>query len=115
MKRSIRAAMVLSAAAVVLLAGAVPAMADTTLSATGASGRMAVCSNPYEPTWCLYARDTLTDGHCARWQIETSTGWQWWGSSVCTGTEQFVGALEVGRLRVCRTGIGNCSRAVFTG
>jgi hypothetical protein len=115
MRLSIRTAVVLPAVAALLLAASTPAMADTTLSTTGASGRLAVCPDGGDPTWCLYARDTLTDGHCARWQIETSSGWQWWGNSVCTGTEQYVTRLDLGRLRVCRTGIGNCSRAVYTG
>jgi hypothetical protein len=114
MKTFKRVAVVAPAAAVVLLAGALPAVADTSLSTTGAAGRMAVCPD-VGPTWCLYAQDTLTDSHCARWQVETASGWQWWAGSVCTGTETYVGRVDVGRFRICRTGIGNCSRAAYTG
>jgi hypothetical protein len=114
MRAFTRAALIAPAAAIVLLVGALPAAADTSLSTTGAAGRIAVCPDGGGPTWCLYARDTLSDGHCARWQIDSS-GWQWWGGSVCTGTETNVGRVDVGRFRICRTGVGNCSRAAFTG
>ncbi|GGM03352.1 hypothetical protein GCM10012279_21310 [Micromonospora yangpuensis] len=89
----------------------VPAQAAATehFSTTGAVGRAVYIKNG---DWNLYARDPLTDGHCARWQVRApgSSTWNWQGPSVCTATEQHA---TFGRAqysyRICRTGVGNCS------
>lgn len=87
---------------------------DGTLSTTGAWGEYSYMngSGGYE----LGARDTLTDGHCAQWQErDPGGGWYWIGSRACTGTEQWVAqalAFEGVQVRVCRTGVGNCSSYV---
>ncbi|MFC4530307.1 hypothetical protein [Sphaerisporangium dianthi] len=88
------------------------AAADT-LSTTGAWGRYVW----QRAGWALVARDPLTDGHCAQWQTRASGGsWQWAGIRVCTATETYaqeqVGVGENTQVRICRTGVGNCSTAV---
>ena len=100
-----------SATALVGLA-AVPAEAHTyTMSTTGAVGAIDYFENG---SWNLYARDTLSDGHCARFQVkdENDTSWRWYEDMVCTSTEQWVSIFPSGwSVRICRTGIGNCSAA----
>lgn len=89
---------------------AVPAhAAEITRSTTGAEGRAVYIGNG---DWDLFARDPLTDGHCARWQERApgSSSWSWKGNSVCTATEQWAAFARSGySYRICRTGIGNCS------
>ncbi|RUL91251.1 hypothetical protein EG812_21015 [Verrucosispora sp. FIM060022] len=106
-----RLAVVAAGVAAVLAASALPVQAAVNeyFSTTGAAGRAEYIRNG---DWNLYARDTLTDSHCARWQYRApgSSTWNWQGSSVCTATEQHA---TFGRAqysyRICRTGIGNCS------
>lgn len=109
---STKALVVGGGAAMLVALAAVPAQA-VTLSTTGAVGRTAYIRNgDYE----LFARDPLTDGHCARWQerLPNETTWRWKGSSACSSTEQFVGFSRSGhRVRICRTGVGNCSSATL--
>lgn len=105
-----RTVAVTAVAAALVGAAALPAHAATA-STTGASGRWA---NATGDSYNLYATDTLSDGHCARWQHKVGSGsWQWIGTSACSGSEQRV-ATGYGRFnhfyRICRTGVGNCSR-----
>ncbi|MET9461529.1 hypothetical protein ABZY05_41940 [Streptomyces canus] len=101
-----------SAAALIGLTAA-PAEAHTyNLSTTGAAGAVDYSANG---TWDIYARDTLTDGHCARFQVKDwdDTSWRWYDDMVCTSTEQWVSIVQSGwSVRICRTGIGNCSAAL---
>jgi len=102
---------------VLLGIGSLPSVASaaTSVSAstTGASGRAVYVANG---DWNLYATDTLSDGHCARWQsrLHGSTGsWSWTGNSACSGHEEAVGsAYFTYDYRICRTGVGNCSGAL---
>ncbi|MFY1661038.1 hypothetical protein [Micromonospora sp. WMMD1274] len=91
---------------------AVPAQAATiTRSTTGAAGRAVYLG---DSNWELFARDTLSDGHCARWQVRApgGTSWSWQGDSVCTSTEKSATfGVSNYSYRICRTGIGNCSSA----
>lgn len=87
-----------------------------TLATTGAEGRYAFTSGPpYNVN--LYATDTLSDGHCARWQVDYGSGYQWLGAQVCSSTETFVGTYPRATqlIRICRTGVGNCSPAKLMG
>lgn len=90
-----------------------PALAfsgNGTLSTTGASGAYKYVTGA--AGWDLFARDPLSDGHCAQWQIRHPGGsWNWYGNRVCSGTETYVyaGAQDEDEIRICRTGIGNCS------
>ncbi|WP_089207300.1 hypothetical protein [Streptosporangium subroseum] len=84
-----------------------------TLSTTGAVGAYKYVRG--SGGWDLFARDPLSDGHCAQWQIKHPGGsWAWYGNRVCTGTETYVyaGALDEDQIRICRTGTGNCSASV---
>ncbi|WP_343450930.1 hypothetical protein [Micromonospora oryzae] len=105
-----RAGIVATGTAVVLAFAAVPAQAaEITKSTTGASGRAVYIKNG---DWDLFATDTLTDGHCARWQerAPSSSSWSYKGNSICTATEGWAGFARSGySYRICRTGVGNCS------
>ncbi|MEU1275500.1 hypothetical protein [Streptomyces sp. NPDC005799] len=107
------AVVAVSAAAALVGFSAVPAQAASyDLSTTGAAGRVTYVGNG---DWSLHAHDTLTDGHCARYQVKDTddTSWRWYGDMVCTSTDQYVtGARTSWSVRICRTGIGNCSAAV---
>ncbi|WP_436527883.1 hypothetical protein [Actinoplanes sp. HUAS TT8] len=105
----LRSSVVAASAAVALVAGSLPASAAT-LSTTGASGRTKYFENG---TYLLYAHDPLTDGHCARWQVNTGSGWSYTGDSACSSTEILAGIAQSGSsVRICRTGVGNCSGSV---
>ncbi|MGX6601196.1 hypothetical protein ACWKSP_03525 [Micromonosporaceae bacterium Da 78-11] len=109
-----RRAMTVAAGVVVVVGfAAAPAQADAYASTTGASGRSDYIKNGYTE---LYATDTLSDGHCARWQEKIGGGsWHWIGSSSCSGSEQQVASglsSSTYLYRICRTGVGNCSGAV---
>jgi len=108
--------MMMSGLAVLLaLVTATSAFAMST-SVTGASGRITTGakgdSDDCSTVICLWATDTLTDGHCARWQKEdpnNNWAWAWYGESSCSGVEEKVAsAAPDGVYRLCRTGIGNC-------
>ena len=110
--------LIVVASATVLLGGtASAANAAVTLTTTGAKGVVTNFSGggPGQITADLYVSDPLTDGHCARWQRTTNGGdtWNWFGTQSC-GAQVYAGKGE-GRFnfmyRVCRTGVGNCSRA----
>lgn len=97
------------------LFAATPALAVTqgTLSTTGASGEYRYQSG--SATWALGARDTVSDSHCAQWQVKHSgsSTWVWTGARECAGTQTWVGVAGVSdQVRICRTGTGNCSTAV---
>jgi hypothetical protein len=118
-----RSAVVATGATLLVGAATTAAFADitTTLTTTGASGleknyHDAIQGTPYVPSWAdMYVTDTLADGHCARWQRTTNDGssWSWFGTQSCGG-QVYAGKME-GKAhyayRVCRTGVGNCSRA----
>ncbi|MGW5671418.1 hypothetical protein [Micromonospora sp. NPDC003776] len=106
-----RAATVGASALLLLGIAAAPAWAAT-LSTTGAKGRYEYFKNG---TYQMWLTDTLTDGHCAQWQEKAPGGsWKWVGEQNCTSSE--INAVWLGRstyeVRICRTGIGNCSTAV---
>ncbi|KAB1916768.1 hypothetical protein F8280_30555 [Micromonospora noduli] len=105
-----RVGAVASTAMVVLAFAAVPAQAAViSKSTTGAAGRAVYIKNG---DWDLFARDPLTDGHCARWQERAPGGssWSWKGNSICTSSEGWAAFARSGySYRICRTGIGNCS------
>lgn len=107
------AVVAVSAAAALIGFSAVPAQALTyNLSTTGAAGSVTYVGNG---DWSLHAHDTLTDGHCARFQVKDldDTSWRWYGDMVCTSTDQYVTGVRINwYVRICRTGIGNCSAAV---
>ncbi|MGK5677796.1 hypothetical protein [Actinoplanes sp. URMC 104] len=103
-----RTAMVAAGTAAVLGVVSTPALAADTLSTTGASGRWSYIKNG---DWSLYAKDPLTDGHCAQWQYKAPGG-SWTNSlnSVCSSTETWAGSARSGyQIRICRTGVWNCS------
>lgn len=104
-----RSAVVASAAAAVVAFAATPALA-VSLSTTGASGRTAYLGNG---DYTLYARDTLSDGHCAQWQYKEPGGsWRNAGGSVCSSSEAVGGYAHSGfQIHICRTGVWNCSEA----
>jgi len=115
MRRLNRVMMMSGLAVLLALVTATSASAYST-STTGASGRIATRS-PDDPdycllTTCLWATDTLTDGHCAQWQKEdpnNNWAWAWYGRSSCSGVEELVAySAPDGVYRLCRTGIGNC-------
>jgi hypothetical protein len=103
---------------VALLVGgtALPAQAYG-MSTTGARGdvensRPGSGAGGYPYAYDLYATDTLSDGHCARWQLKIGSGaWQWFGTQSCGAkTYSGVGYGKAGYVyRICRTGVGNCS------
>ena len=105
-----RAAILAPVAALILFVGSVPAFADSFASTTGASGRVTSCG---DGTQCFYATDTLSDGHCARWQQsqDNFAHWTWIGASACSGHEEYVYTTFIAQyeMRICRTGVGNCS------
>ena len=105
-----RAALAGAGAALLVGAAAAPALADS-VSTTGASGSTEYISGS-GGYYNLYAKDTLTDGHCAQWQSDQG-GWHYIGSKACSGGWEHVGSVQTGhRYRICRTGAGNCSSAV---
>jgi hypothetical protein len=108
-KRALRPVVALFAVVVFSVSLATPASAATH-STTGASGRDAYLGYSL---YDLFARDTLTDTHCARWQRRAPGGsWAWTGESVCTASEQLAATGFSGwSIRICRTGVGNCSSA----
>lgn len=117
MKRVAKYCGALAVAIATLLAiTSTPASAAITYyaSTTGAAGRATYLQNG---VFDLYARDTLTDGHCAQWQSRWPGGaWSWTGSRACSSTETHVGLAEWGQdVRICRTGVGNCSSAIRLG
>ncbi|GAB3982873.1 hypothetical protein V1634_25480 [Plantactinospora veratri] len=99
----------LAAAAMVAIAST-PSYAAVSLSTTGAAGRAVYAGDNIHR---LYAKDPLTDGHCAQWQIRLPGGqWQWSGDRACSSSEEYVSATASGnQIRICRTGVGNCSAA----
>ncbi|SCG70049.1 hypothetical protein [Micromonospora humi] len=110
-KLAARAATVAGSALLLLGVAAAPAYAAT-LSTTGAKGRYEYFKNG---TYQMWLTDTLSDGHCAQWQEKASGGsWTWVGERNCSSGE--INAVWLGRLgyqiRICRTGVGNCSTAV---
>jgi hypothetical protein len=84
---------------------------EGTLSTTGAWGKYSYIANG---SFNLQARDPLTDGHCARWQHRPPGGsWTWTGDMICSATATHSGYTWINyEVRICRTGIGNCSSAV---
>ena len=104
-----RSAVVAAGAAAVVTFASVPALA-VSLSTTGAAGRSAYLGNG---DYTLYARDTLSDGHCAQWQYKEPGGsWRSAGSNVCSSSEAVGGYAHSGfQIRICRTGVWNCSGA----
>jgi len=102
-----------SAAAALVGFSVGPAQALTyDMSTTGAVGTATYVGNG---DWSLHARDPLTDGHCARFQVKDTddTSWRWYGDMVCSSADRYVtGARSLWSVRICRTGIGNCSAAV---
>ncbi|MCP2328553.1 hypothetical protein HDA40_007060 [Hamadaea flava] len=107
-----RVGSVMAVATLAVAFAAVPAQAlEVTFSTTGASGRAIYIANG---AWTLRATDTLTDGHCARFQrrLIGSSTWEWTGESSCSGTDEWVGSGFNGYdYRICRTGVLNCSAA----
>ncbi|WP_340373902.1 hypothetical protein U5640_01060 [Streptomyces sp. SS7] len=107
------AVVAVSAATAIVGFWAVPAQAETfSLSTTGAAGTVTYVGNG---DWSLHAHDPLTDGHCARFQVKDTddTSWRWYGDMVCTSADRYVtGARSLWSVRICRTGIGNCSAAI---
>jgi hypothetical protein len=106
--------MLVSGLAVLLaLVPAASAFAST-VSTTGASGRFTTPSSS-DPdrcatVICLWATDTLTDGHCARWQHEVNGVWGWYGRASCSGSEELIATnAPDGVYRLCRTGVENCT------
>src|SRR3954447_7731639 len=108
-----KSALVGAASAALGAVAAAPAHAEEyTLSTTGAQGTVRYVGNG---DWSLFARDPLTDGHCARWQVRETDGssWHWQGDGACSGSWAYVGsAWNQWSVRICRTGTGNCSGAV---
>ncbi|GAB1688502.1 hypothetical protein [Krasilnikovia sp. M28-CT-15] len=119
-----RALTVAAGAALIFGASPMPAQAAVTLatpgaitfSTTGAVGEAMTdgTTSGHLLNYDLYASDPLEDGHCARWQRKIGNGdWTWIGSSSCGARKKV--ADGVGKLhymyRICRTGVGNCSRA----
>jgi hypothetical protein len=112
-----RVLVVLTGAVTLVGAAALPAQAAT-YTTTGACGEAVFASGegPGNLVYNLYAKDPLSDGHCARWQIQTGGGaWQWYGDQVCANTRTYIGK-GYGKYnyfyRVCRTGVGNCTRTL---
>jgi hypothetical protein len=105
-----RSALVAAGSAAILTVVSTPALAAS-LSTTGASGTWSYIQNG---TYGLYARDTLTDGHCAQWQRRPPGG-SWTTDTtdpICTSTSTFSGIAQSGdQIRICRTGVWNCSAA----
>lgn len=103
-------------AVLLVLVTATSAFALST-STTGASGRISTPTTDTCPDHiCLWATDTLTDGHCAQWQQEdpnNNFAWRWFGPQSCSGSENKVASFAPdGVYRICRTGVGNCGPAI---
>ena len=84
-----------------------------TTSTTGAQAR-AYIDGASVPNVVVQGRDPLTDGHCAQVQYRYSTSGSWTnaGAAVCTSTwttKAKLTAPSTLQVRVCRTGVGNCS------
>lgn len=106
----LRSGLVTGGAAAVLALASLPAQAviEYPLSTTGAAGIARYYENGQ---YFLLAKDTLSDGHCAQWQKRNpGASWAWTGDMVCDGSYHNVGIALVGQqVRICRTGLGNCS------
>lgn len=113
MHRLHRVMMVASLTALLALVTASSAFAFA-VSTTGASGRITTPA-PSDPdrcstNICLWATDTLTDGHCARWQRWVNGAWGWYGVASCSGSEELIAVnAPDGAYKLCRTGVLNCS------
>lgn len=106
-----RSAMIAVGAAAIVTVVSTPSFASGTISTTGAAGYSKYIGNG---DYSLYAKDTLSDGHCAQWQYKEPGGsWTNDGPDVCSSTYTWVGAAnENFQIRICRTGVWNCSSAV---
>jgi hypothetical protein len=104
-----RSAVVAVGSAAILTVVSTPSLAANSLSTTGASGTWAYSANG---TYNLYARDTLSDGHCAQWERKPPGG-SWTTDTtdpICSGTSTWSGIAQFGdQIRICRTGVWNCS------
>jgi phospholipase/lecithinase/hemolysin len=106
-----RSALVAAGSAALLVTTSSPSWADGSTSTTGVSGRWAYRRNG---DYNLYARDVLSDGHCAQWQRREPGGsWENTINMICSNTEAWAGlGRGGGQIRLCRTGVWNCTRAI---
>ena len=108
-----RSAVVAVGSAAVLTVVSTPSLAANSLSTTGAYGSWAYAVNG---TWSMSAKDTLTDGHCAQWERKPAGSSSWTTSpneAICSSTLTWSGIAQSGDyVRICRTGVWNCSGSV---